>query len=663
MLGPEEASMARLWNWAFIVVLAPLFGYALWLRITSLDGLPEVNGDETWHAIQLTRMMRGDSFEIFTVSGIPLSPIHAALELPGLLLFKPSLWVVRLPALISGLAAVILLYFVVSRCYDRTTALIASALLAILPLAIIYSRVSYESSHAPLWGTILLYLAHRLKPLTLSVVLAAGYFVHPTNIFVLPVLLAVLLVRTFEQYPLERVRAVKVFVARAALPCAVVAAIGVFTMLRSDTQRLSRAYDTGLSGRHDFLEFGAMYERLMMGVGISPDPMRSRFFWSLLGVLFAVGLWRLVLARQWGRIAFVGGTVASVLSLFVLGGTNIIQPGMTRYGLFLVVPSVLSVAILARALLVVPSTPWRVSVLAVQCAGLLAIAWTLVLSLDLQRVNRGSYMSPDYRGREETPLTLGSDAKSPIRLTYSTMDHDLKASGRTGQIQVMSSAALQYGPLEWLAMSHGRFRVIEFLQSAPGGHEAPGGHQACMAAMRNCLLEGGYVVSFPNQSVGTLAHQLYPSSAFRHWDIPYENNTSITILRLKREGELGSESPIRLTYSTMDHDLKASGRTGQIQVMSSDAFQYGPLEWLAVSQGRFRVTEFMTGHEEPGGHEACMAALKSCLQEGGYAVSFPDQGVGTLVHQLYPASALRRWDVPYENNTSITILRLKREGE
>ena len=43
------------------IALVVLFGLSAWFRASSLDSLPETDGDEAWHAIQLVHMMRGGS--------------------------------------------------------------------------------------------------------------------------------------------------------------------------------------------------------------------------------------------------------------------------------------------------------------------------------------------------------------------------------------------------------------------------------------------------------------------------------------------------------------------------------------------------------------------------------------------------------------------------
>ena len=81
--------MNRVFTYLFSALLALLFATALWLRVTSLESLPDVNGDEVWHAIQLTHMMRGESFSLITDNGLLLSPFHAILEVPFLLSSPP----------------------------------------------------------------------------------------------------------------------------------------------------------------------------------------------------------------------------------------------------------------------------------------------------------------------------------------------------------------------------------------------------------------------------------------------------------------------------------------------------------------------------------------------------------------------------------------------
>ena len=129
--------------------LALLFALALWFRVTSLEAFPEPNGDEAWYGVQAGHLIRGAAFSPRTGNGNPVNPFHAGFEVLLLLAFKPSLWILRVSAVVGGVAAVGLTYPLMSRALDRTTALIAAALLAVLPIAILYSRIGYDCSQTP----------------------------------------------------------------------------------------------------------------------------------------------------------------------------------------------------------------------------------------------------------------------------------------------------------------------------------------------------------------------------------------------------------------------------------------------------------------------------------------------------------------------------------
>jgi len=52
-------AMPKAGSFALKVALVLLFAAALWFRISSLESFPDPDGDEAWHAIQLSRMLKG----------------------------------------------------------------------------------------------------------------------------------------------------------------------------------------------------------------------------------------------------------------------------------------------------------------------------------------------------------------------------------------------------------------------------------------------------------------------------------------------------------------------------------------------------------------------------------------------------------------------------
>src|SRR5262249_23537105 len=151
--------------------------------------------DEAWYGVQAYHLVRGEPFEFRTITGNPLNPLHTGLEILLLLLFKPAYWILRAPAVLSGVLAIAATYLLGARVFGRRTALIAAVLVAVLPITITYSRKGYDCSPLPLMSFLLFYFTYkdRWKGMLLA---AVGCFLsHPTSVFLFPVVAMVFLVR------------------------------------------------------------------------------------------------------------------------------------------------------------------------------------------------------------------------------------------------------------------------------------------------------------------------------------------------------------------------------------------------------------------------------------------------------------------------------------
>ncbi len=324
------------------------------LRVFGLNASPQIDGDEAWHAVQLVKWWRGEPYVLWTVTGLPLSPLHAALELPFLLVVGPATWWLRLPSLLTGLAALALTLPVGTQLMGRRAAWRATAVLAVLPVAIAASRIGYESSHAPLYGLIALALADRLRIGALAALLPASYAVHPSNVLLLPVTLAVVARRTIESHgtgPAARWR-----LARHTLILGIAAlGTGVVTLLRPSVRFTSQLYDAGLSGPHDPILFLKRLAAIWLSQGEQPHPALVAGVWiGLLGLLVTT-LPVLIRSQRWDVLTLVAGTALSGLGLFVMGGSNVVLWGMSRYSYVLIAPLALAVGGLLEGLIPVPS--------------------------------------------------------------------------------------------------------------------------------------------------------------------------------------------------------------------------------------------------------------------------------------------------------------------
>jgi FG-GAP repeat len=578
---------SNVWKGLFLLLVA----VALWLRTTSLETMPDVDGDESWHAVQLTRMLQGESYTLVTETGLPLSPIHAAMELPLLLVFGPSTATLRVPTVFTGILAMVLAYVLGSRILDRTTGLIASGLIAVLPVMTYCARTGYESSHAPLFTLLLVYFAFTTNVFGVSIMLMCSYFVHPTNIFLLPLLLAVMAVRSIRKSTVEGIRWRRL-VAGAIPPTAIVVAMGLWTIQRPIIHKMSTVYASGIHGRHDLREFLAYFGRLFLGLGIGYWPRADALFWTVFTTVLVLGSVRLIRGKQWDRVALVGGVLASMAALFVMGSSKIIQPGMIRYGYFLVVPTILAFACLLRALLVTPSGGWSTLARSGQVAVLLALGGVLLMVNRLDLVDQARVVNSfDGRG-EESPWTFGTDRQDPRKQAFSHILEDMGRRG-TDRGMIISLEPISKSYFKFLALSHPGIEVVGY---ADLGYEP----------WRRAQLEGAYTINPAMLAGAGFTEWSFLANWTERWEIPSRDGrrkTSVT--------HLAWEFPV-------SGDFDNDGRVDPAYFRRSDAHWIASLSGggtMDVAFGSHDMHEFPVPGDYDGDHKLDLAVFRPFTDE------------------------------------------------
>lgn len=499
--------------WALGLNLVLLFGVAAWMRVSSLEAMPEVISDEVHGNTQLVRFLtEGKMFSVWAFNGSPVNPFLPLLSAAVHLVLPPSLWMVRASSVVSGILAIVLTYVLGARVLDRTTALIAAAFLAVLPIAIIFSRIGYDATQTPLFTMLAFYAAFRAHRGGLLLAFLACFIVQPTNVFLLPALglvfLASALQGTAGDWPAQR----RLLLQLLGVSVLVIVVVGITTFRRSYVHAL---YSNHL-GPRDPVRFLTLYPRLMLGQVLirdlhAPGRWQEWLFWGVFLALTALGTPRLVRSRQWDRVALVPGLALSALGLFVVGGSEAIRPGAPRYGMFLVVPTALMLACQARSLLVEPAGPRLIWTRRLQHALLLALGWSLLFAA------RWNWFDSFAIASGESIWTFHLDRKDPNSEVLSLILRDLRQTHQgqgQGPVVVMSETYWTDAPIEYLGLARGGVRVVPFYEKGMDYDQLR--HHAFEQ-----MDQGAYAIGFSGGPLERFMNVCYLPGQVQRWDVPH----------------------------------------------------------------------------------------------------------------------------------------------
>lgn len=427
------------------IPLGVILGVGAWFRVTSLETMHFPDADEAWYGVEALKLARGEAMATRTTAGNLLDPYIVPMEAALLTVFEPSLWILRAPSVAGGILAVVLAMLLGRKCLDRPTALIASVALATLPIAVIFSRVGYYAALTPLFGVVSLFLAFRGSLFGVVGMTAAGFLLHPTTIFLLPVPASVLLVRRLRETADDPKRRRRELIRLASAAGVMIAGAAALVFRVPHMKVMADPYASKGLGklgyflhqdRYGPLEFLEQLDRFVLGIGTGMFPMPASTlraydlaFWLVVGPIGVLGLRALVKGRQWDRVALVGGTVVAAIGYGLVAGRQAFRPEYLydqRYAMVLVAPAVLSLGCLVRALLVEPTNRQQRVFRSVQHGALIAVAGLLLLTVKVNWFDRYAAIGP------ESVWTLRTEAKDPHQQVVSIVGRDLDRRGRPG---------------------------------------------------------------------------------------------------------------------------------------------------------------------------------------------------------------------------------------
>jgi len=335
-----------------IALYSGILGVALLARLIWLDSLPGVNGDEAWYGLWAEGLLRDHAWGGMSFTGrppplfyiVPLAIVQTVAE--------PAAWVLRMPALLSELAFIIVGYAVLRSTIGERPALIFALLSATTPIMIIYSRFGWGASQTPLAEMIFLWACLAGKRIAAVLSLCAAILIHPTNIFLVPILLVFwyeYIQRVTGHVKFSSLLAVLLIgAALASIPVSLwVGRAPLKDLFASGYWHFQHLITLTLVRITDQFSGISAYQAM---VGDPVGLILHRVIISAVLIGLSVALFVGAQGTQDPRITKLAvGIVASVIPFVIIAGRDGLHSGSERYALFMITPVlVLLSAVLAR---------------------------------------------------------------------------------------------------------------------------------------------------------------------------------------------------------------------------------------------------------------------------------------------------------------------------
>jgi hypothetical protein len=436
---------------AYGVWLAVLAG-AVAARTVELGRWPGLNGDEAWYGVNVLEFLNGGTPFLHTGVGNPLSPIHSGLLLLLSTVFEPSPGLLRVPEVILGIGAVAIANPLLGRPLGQRAAFIAALLLAVSPTAVAYSRFGWDPSGTPLLSLLAIGLALRDLPVAALVTFVFAYLVHPTNVFLAPVIAAAWAPHALDRYRRSSAqnqgRLIRLGVAGIILAIP----LGAWALVRVANNPNTMLPSIGMVFERVFSPFswlgrlgGAM--QLLSGTTTATHisgalPMAAASALPAVILLSAMVFgWKAFRAKR-HAMWLLGGSVVAFAGFHVVAMPSALHPGFERYALFLLVPLIVLTAMAIDAV--------------AERSMIAGVAATTVMVAGAVVVLVGGYFVPLAARGGEGPPTFRTGAIEPKLAAFAFIDAD---SSGAGAVTIVAEDWWLYWSLRYFAGVNGRIYV------------------------------------------------------------------------------------------------------------------------------------------------------------------------------------------------------------
>jgi hypothetical protein len=348
--GVAAAPPAR--SWASLIGTLTVVGILIWaflLRVLDLNTVPGLNGDEAWYGVQLERFQAGLPVLFEAPSGRLSSNVFLALVLaPVQLVTGPAIWVLRVPAVIAGVLTVWLAYSSLRSSWGRTTALSAALILAGLPINIAYSRFGWDPSLLGPFTVLVIAFAGRGKWFAAMIAAAAAILVHPTAVFLLPLICCLVIGTNWRSGRRPSIVQLAGFGLASAGVVMLSQLLGGPRRSIGLTDILHRATDYGQAW-HFVTDLFSMFSGTTVHTYLvsTEDPSLPLMIlesWTLLTSLavMVAGLYGAFERRAYRDVGLIVGTVASLVLLYLSSEQSAGATDGGRYAMYIVPAIVLA---------------------------------------------------------------------------------------------------------------------------------------------------------------------------------------------------------------------------------------------------------------------------------------------------------------------------------
>jgi hypothetical protein len=469
----REAAVAA--GAAVVVAVAVAF------RLHALGRLPGINGDEAWYGVLAAGLGGPHPHGWLTPSGNPPAPFQLGLLALLSRLAPPSFALLRVPAVLASLGQMALTFVVARRHLPRDVAIVALLLTAALPVEIAYARFGWDPSHSGLVAVAALHFALVRRLPALLALFALAVWVHPTNVFLGPWLVAALVFGEADWRRAARRAGIAAAVGGAGLLVALIVVGAVGHAGGSAAAVLRRLCDP-----RQWARFARAFVELLDGQTVFTYVTGAGYGAARAPIDLAVGALIVIVVARGGRrltgrpreLGLVVGWLATVVAFHVFAGPDALRPHVERYGLCLMVPTIVALSILAVE----------------AAAGLGALVATAAVSVAL--------LGAFWRGYFVALETTGSTSHEtfwtgPVEPKAEAFRRIEAATGGRAT-RVVADGYWLYWPLAYLAHDTALdVRDAERLDDEPGGT---------------------YLVGFPNGRVDEWARR--SGAARLRWEIP-----------------------------------------------------------------------------------------------------------------------------------------------